>query len=147
MIGVGGYFLLAERSRPNGFTLGMLIMFRAYWWRLFGPIQTLARVNDMVQRAVAAGTRVFEVLDAPDELPNAADARELEFIRGELELRDVSFSYGGREFSGGIGASPMRSPLARQMHGRGANVTVLHGLSLRILPGQTVALCGPSGSG
>src|SRR5205814_8509089 len=59
MIGVGGYFLIAERDKPNGFTLGTLIMFRAYWWRLFGPVQTLARVNDMVQRAIAAGKRVF----------------------------------------------------------------------------------------
>jgi ABC-type multidrug transport system fused ATPase/permease subunit len=35
---------------------------------LFGPVQTLARVNDMVQRASAAAKRIFEVLDAPDEL-------------------------------------------------------------------------------
>src|SRR5207244_8299248 len=66
MIGFGGYSILSGGS----FTIGKLLAFRAYWWRLFGPIQTLARVNDMVQRAVAAGKRVFEVLDAPDELPD-----------------------------------------------------------------------------
>ncbi len=60
-------------ARP--FTLGTLLAFRAYWWRLFGPVQTLARVNDMVQRAVAAGRRVFEVLDAPDELARCAGCR------------------------------------------------------------------------
>jgi len=70
MIGVGGYFLLAEHNRPDGFTLGTLIMFRAYWWRLFGPVQTLARVNDMVQRATAAARRVFDLLDAPQDLPD-----------------------------------------------------------------------------
>ena len=75
------------------FTLGKLLLFRAYWWRLFGPVQTLARVNDMVQRASAAARRVFEVLDAPDELPDAPDAEPLEQVRGEMELRDVTFAY------------------------------------------------------
>ena len=65
---------ILDAQRAEAFTLGKLLAFRAYWWRLFGPIQTLARVNDMVQRAVAAGRRVFEVLDAPDELPDAPDA-------------------------------------------------------------------------
>ena len=89
MIGVGGYSILTG----GGFTVGELVAFRAYWWRLFGPIQTLARVNDMVQRAVAAGRRVFEVLDAPDELPDAPDAVELTGMRGEMELRHVTFGY------------------------------------------------------
>ena len=94
MIGVGGFFMLSGAMhggiRPGGFTPGKLVAFRAYWWRLFGPIQTLARVNDMVQRAGAAGRRVFEVLDAPDELPDAPDADPVERVRGEMELRDVS---------------------------------------------------------
>ena len=83
MIGVGRIF------DPDGRVVhaGQLLAFRAYWWRLFGPIKTLARVNDMVQRAVAAGRRVFEVLDAPDELPDAADARERRARRGRMELQ------------------------------------------------------------
>ena len=124
MIGVGGWFILTGR----GFTLGDLVAFRAYWWRLYGPVQTLARVNDMVQKAVAAGRRVFEVLDAPDELPDAPDAAPIERVDGTMELRDIWFRYptevSGRE-------SPM----------------VLQDVNLRIDPGQTVALCGPSGSG
>src|SRR5205823_10372664 len=89
MIGTSGYLLLSGGS----FTLGKLIAFRAYWWRLFGPITTLARVNDMVQRAAAAGRRVFEVLDAPDELPDAPDAQPMPHVRGEMELRGVNFAY------------------------------------------------------
>src|SRR5438046_5167294 len=89
MIGAGGYFIIKDGS----FTLGSLLAFRAYWWRLFGPVQTLARVNDMVQRALAAARRVFEVLDAPDELPDAKDATTLERTSGAMELRDVSFRY------------------------------------------------------
>jgi ABC-type multidrug transport system fused ATPase/permease subunit len=118
MIGMGGYFILKDGS----FTVGKLILFRAYWWRLFGPVQTLARVNDMVQRALAAAKRVFEVLDAPDELPDAQGAVAVERVRGAMDLRDVTFAY------------PQNPP-------------VLHDLSLSIEPGQTVALCGPSGSG
>jgi ABC-type multidrug transport system fused ATPase/permease subunit len=124
MIGVGGYFILAGK----GFTLGDLIAFRAYWWRLYGPIQTLARVDDMVQRARAAGKRVFEVLDAPDELPDAPDARPIAQVRGTMELQNVTFRYPG------------------EVAGRESPV-VLEDMSIRIEPGQTVALCGPSGAG
>lgn len=120
MIGVGGYSILSGGS----FTLGKLLAFRAYWWRLFGPIQTLARVNDMIQRAVAAGRRVFEVLDSPDELPEAPGVMPLDHIRGEMTLDNVTFGYS-----------------------QAAGETVLRDVSIEIEAGKTVALCGPSGSG
>src|SRR6185312_9513724 len=93
MIGLGGYYMLKDFS----FTPGDLVLFRAYWWRLFGPITTLARVNDMVQRASAAGRRVFEVLDEPDDLSDATGAADVENVRGLMELRDVDFSYLGEK--------------------------------------------------
>lgn len=122
MIGLGGYLILTGQ----GFTIGKLLMFRSYWWRLFGPVQTLARVNDMVQRAVAAGRRVFDVLDAPDELPDAPGAKVVSQVIGQMELRNVTFTYDG---------------------GGGAPVNVLHDLTIQVPPGKTVALCGPSGGG
>jgi ABC-type multidrug transport system fused ATPase/permease subunit len=155
MIGVGGYSILSGGS----FTLGKLLAFRAYWWRLFGPIQTLARVNDMVQRAIAAARRVFEVLDSPDELPDNADAIGVQHVSGAMELRDVTFSYGVESRHRDTGVPPVLGAQAngepphsgRTQHGRDAGVTtaqsVLHGVSIRIEPGQTIALCGPSGSG
>jgi ATP-binding cassette subfamily B protein len=139
MIGVGGWLMLQKNAT---FTVGDLVLFRSYWWRLFGPIQTLARLNDMVQRANAACRRVFEVLDAPEELPDGAEAVDVAEVRGAMELRGVSFSY-----PGGTGVSPV---LGDGKHGRDARATseqVLHDINIRIQPGQTVALCGPSGSG
>src|SRR4029078_7259337 len=107
MIGVGGYYMI-----QGSFTPGDLVAFRAYWWRLFGPVQTLARVNDMVQRAIAAARRVFEVLDAPDELRDADDARNVDAIRGDMALSEVSFAYGESR--------------------------VLHGVSIDVPAGKTV---------
>ncbi|MEO6435658.1 MAG: ABC transporter ATP-binding protein [Tepidisphaeraceae bacterium] len=142
MIGVGGYSILAGGS----FTLGKLLAFRAYWWRLFGPIQTLARVNDMIQRATAAGRRVFEILDAPDELPDAPDAFTLDRVRGAMELRNVTFAY-----DRGTGFQPVISSNGNSEHGLKTRATerhsVLHDVSIIIEPGKTIALCGPSGSG
>lgn len=125
MVGVGVYSIMTG----GGFTLGKLVAFRAYWFRLFGPIQTLARVNDMVQRAKAAGRRVFEVLDAPEELPDSEGARELGAVTGELELKHVSFAYKTE-------TKPGQPP-----------PTVLHDVSIEIPAGKIIALCGPSGSG
>jgi ABC-type multidrug transport system fused ATPase/permease subunit len=125
MIGVGGYLIL--KNPAGSFSVGTLLMFRAYWWRLFGPVQTLARVNDMVQRGGAAARRVFEVLDAPEELPDAPDAVAVQEITGAMSLENVSFRYPGDAGS--------KMPL------------VLKGVNLAISPGQTVALCGPSGAG
>jgi ABC-type multidrug transport system fused ATPase/permease subunit len=92
----------------------------------------------MVQRAVAAGRRVFEVLDAQDELPDAPDAIPLTDARGAMELRNVTFAYCTTGFQ----------PVAQTSHGLEAHGTlVLQGVSVTIEPGRTVALCGPSGSG
>ena len=120
MIGVGGYYMI-----QGSFSPGKLVMFRAYWWRLFGPISTLARVDDMVQRAIAACRRTFAVLDAPEELPDEIDAVDLPNIRGDMRLENVSFSYD-----------------------RGDQRTdVLTEINMHIPHGSTVAICGPSGAG
>lgn len=125
MLGMGGFLIL---TGSKTFTVGTLLLFRAYWWRLYGPVQTLARVNDMLQRAIAATRRVFELLDAPDELPDASDAITLPQVAGSMQLEHVTFRY------------------PQEVNGRESPI-VLHDVSLRIERGETVALCGPSGSG
>jgi ABC-type multidrug transport system fused ATPase/permease subunit len=97
----------------------------------------------MVQRATAAARRVFEVLDAPEELPDAAGATPMEKAVGTMELREVNFAY---PVERSTGVSPVAGG-AEHRHDARATSEVLHGLSLRIEAGKTVALCGPSGSG
>jgi ABC-type multidrug transport system fused ATPase/permease subunit len=82
----------------------------------------------MVQRASASARRVFEVLDAPDELPDDANATPIEHVQGGLALRGVSFHY------------------PQELDGKQSPV-ILHNITLDIAPGQTAALCGPSGAG
>ncbi len=105
------------------FTVGGLVAYRGYWWQLFSPINSLATINELLQRANAAGARVFELLDAPESIVDAPDAQPLELSRGDsrVEFRHVSFTYGPRP--------------------------TLRDVSFVAEPGQMVALVGPSGAG
>ena len=117
-VGYGAYLTM------NGqFTIGGLVAYRGYWWQLFAPINSLATINELLQRANAAGARVFELLDAPESVTDAPNARILKIGRGEsrVEFRHVSFAYG-------------------------ENPT-LNDVSFVINPGERVALVGPSGAG
>jgi ATP-binding cassette, subfamily B, bacterial MsbA len=103
-------------------TMGTYVMFGQYMWGVFQPVNNIARVNDTIQRALAAADRIFEVLDAEQEIKDAPDAREMPPIRGEVEFRNVCFKYEAGE-------------------------EVLTDISLRAEPGSMVALVGHSGAG
>jgi ABC-type multidrug transport system fused ATPase/permease subunit len=115
-IGVGAWLVLRGE-----FTIGGLIAYRGFWWPLFQPVQQLATINDLLQRGIAAGHRVFALLDEEESLRDAPDAEELRQVRGAVAFENVSFAYRDRP--------------------------VLREITLRVEPGQTVALVGPSGSG
>ncbi|MBI3828576.1 MAG: ABC transporter ATP-binding protein [Planctomycetes bacterium] len=117
MIGAGAYYVIVGEMK-----IGVLVAYRGYWWQLFSPVQTLAQVNEMVQRAKAAAARVFEVLDAPETIADTPHAAVLEDVKGHLRFEDVAFAY-----------VPERP--------------VLKKINLEILPGQQVGVVGPSGAG
>jgi ABC-type multidrug transport system fused ATPase/permease subunit len=117
MVGVGAWYVLA-----GTFTLGGLIAYRGYWWSLFFPIQSLAQVNEMLQRGLAAAARLFEVLDEPKEIVDAPDAAELTRVDGALTFEQVTFGYRADE-------------------------PVLTGVDLHVEPGGSLGVVGPSGAG
>ena len=90
--------------------------------RFFDPVRDLVLQYTQLQRAMAGGERIFEVLDTVPEIQDAADATELEDVRGEVEFEDVGFEY---------------------VEG----VPVLQDFSLHVRPGETVAFVGPTGAG
>ena len=105
----------------NGFTLAELISLIVAFYFAYGPIKRLGNVASRLSMAAPGLVRLEEVIVAPVEVADAADARPLARVRGDLEMRGVSFSYG---------SDP-----------------VLVGVTLGIPAGQSVALVGPSGAG
>ena len=103
-------------------TLGVVVAFLAYVTRFFQPIQELSQLYTTMQAAMAGGERVLELLDSEPAVRDPRDGAIMPAIRGEIEFRDVSFAYQPGQ-------------------------PVLHDVNLHILPGQTVALVGPTGAG
>ena len=104
-------------------TLGVLVAFLAYVTRFFQPIQELSQLYTTMQSAMAGGEQVLRLIDTEPSVADAPDAAEMPRVRGEVELKEVSFRY------------------------RPETPEVLHDVNLRIAAGQTVALVGPTGAG
>ncbi len=104
-------------------TLGTLIAFTTYINMLLRPIRQTGMMMNVVMRSLASSERIFEVLDTPPEITDAAEAYPLPPIEGRLEVKDVRFAYEK-------GGPP-----------------VLEGVSFAARPGELVAIVGPSGAG
>ncbi len=103
-------------------TSGTLVSFYLYIMKFFNPIQNLAEQFNWLQSALASAEKVFTVMDLEPAIQDTPDAVCLEEVRGEIEFRDVWFSYVEEEW-------------------------VLKGVSFHVLPKETVAFVGSTGSG
>ena len=103
-------------------TSGTVVTFYMYISKFFNPIQSLAEQFNFLQSAFASAEKIFTVFDMEPTVVDEPDAIELDEIRGEIEFRDVWFSYVPDEW-------------------------VLRGVSFHVSPRETVAFVGSTGSG
>lgn len=113
----GGYLVIRGQA-----TVGTLVAFQGYIWRLLDPIMQIANSISDTQRGLAAMERVFDVLDKPEEKPDAPDAVEAPSPVKEIRFEHVSFGYR-------------------------TDTPVIHDFDLSVRGGSVVALVGPSGAG
>jgi ATP-binding cassette subfamily B protein len=97
----GGSRVIDGRTLVEGQTVytnlspGQLASFFVYLNMMVMPVQMLGRIVNSYSRAAASGERLFEILDAPSPVHDLPGARDYDRVRGEVEFRDVSFSYDG----------------------------------------------------
>ncbi len=114
---VGGFFVLGGTIE-----VGVMVAFVLFVQRFFDPIRALTMHYNVLQRAMASGERIFEVIDVPvdiEDKPNAIDPQEID---GSIKFENVTFGY---------------LP----------NQPILKNINFEVKPGETVALVGPTGSG
>ena len=115
----GSREIVAGRLSPGEFTAFVAALFMMY-----APAKRLSRVNADLQQAMAAGERVFEILDSHSEVQERPGAVELPRFSQRIEFRDVQFAYGG-----------------------GNGRATLDGVSFSVRAGQMLAIVGRSGAG
>ncbi|MDG2313355.1 MAG: ABC transporter ATP-binding protein [Alphaproteobacteria bacterium] len=106
----------------NTLDVGVMVAFLFYVQRFFDPIRSLTIQYSVMQRAMASGKRIFEVLDVPLAINYDPNAINPETIQGSVEFKEVTFSYI-------------------------ENQPVLDKVSFSVSPGETIALVGKTGSG
>jgi ATP-binding cassette subfamily B protein len=134
--GVGGVLAIG-----GTLTVGTLIALTALLGRLYGPLTALSNVQVDVMTALVSFERVFEVLDLQPLVADRPGARELPAGPLAVELDAVDFRYPGAD------EVSLASLEQVAVADRAAGDPVLHGVSLRVEPGQLLALVGPSGAG
>ncbi|MEZ5541518.1 MAG: lipid A export permease/ATP-binding protein MsbA [Pseudomonadota bacterium] len=114
-------YIASSQAHTEEFTVGSFISFFGAMGLLFAPLKRLTKVNEQLQRGLAASQSIFDLLEEPPEPETGS--RRLAHARGELVLRHVSLRYDS------------------------GDVAALEDINLEIAAGETIALVGKSGSG
>ena len=122
------YWSGGNRILNGALTLGVLVEFTMFAQRFFRPIQDLSEKFNIMQSAMAASERIFKLLDEPVTIESNPNAQKLVSPRGEIEFRNVWFSY-----------KNVAAPADEDW--------VLRDISFRVSPGQTFAIVGHTGAG
>ncbi len=115
--GAGGYF-----AYRNLISIGSIAVFINYSRQFSRPLNELANQYNMIQSAIASAERIFEILNEEEEKEDEKNAIELKNVKGEVEFKNVWFSYE-------------------------KGVPVLKNINFHVKPGQVIALVGPTGAG
>lgn len=110
------------RALSGEITVGSLFALISYVLMLSGPVQRLGFLVNLAASAGASASRVFEIVDTPNEVGDRPGAIDLERVQGAVTFEHVSFGYHDSQ-------------------------RILHDVSFHVSPGQTIALIGPTGSG
>ncbi len=113
----GGFQVL-----DGAMSAGVLLSFLLYVQRFFDPVLELSMEYTELQRAMASGARIFELLDVAPDIQDKPDAVEMPPVKGEIVFKNMSFAYE-------------------------TDKNVLHNINLTVKPGETVAIVGQTGSG
>lgn len=114
---VGGIYVM-----KRAITIGDVQAFIQYSKQFTRPISQTANIANILQAIIASAERVFEVLDEPEEEPDCAEAKVIEFPRGDVQFQNVKFGYT-------------------------EDVTIIDNMNIDVEKGQTIAIVGPTGAG
>ncbi|MCR5465619.1 MAG: ABC transporter ATP-binding protein/permease [Lachnospiraceae bacterium] len=114
---VGSVFYMKHKM-----DIGQIASFILYTRKFSGPINEVANISNEILSALAAAERVFRLLNEPEETADLLDATELTDVTGNVELKDVTFSY--------VPEKP-----------------ILNGVNLKADAGKLIAIVGPTGAG
>lgn len=103
-------------------TVGALVAFLAYIWAFWQPVINMSNFFNAITNAAAYVERIFETMDEKPTVSDLPGAREMPWIEGRVEFKNVTFSYDGDE-------------------------NILENVSFNVSPGESIALVGPTGAG